>query len=467
MSLDKNVEDLLKGAPELQQTPGLALGLAQGTLASGAPLDVQQVGQSAGLALIGAGVSQANQETQQFAASAPKPVQNTQHVSGGLFGSIGHFFGHAVHDATHNPVTNFVGNDVVKPLAHDVNNDVIKPVVRDVVAPVATVMNAGLNEVTHTYRYIHDVWERHGVWAALGEMALIGAGAAAGVFLAPEALVGGAVLGGILGGEAVGDIAGRLGYRDSWNATANGATYHDAQGWHVSPGRDLVRLLGVITGNPAHHDAQGNVEGGLANFVSGATDFTFDVSLDPTIKLGSLYRAGKMAARAPRALADWSDVEGGAELARRPLVDQEGILPNNIQRIYQNNGAVRNAFERIAGMDTRQVLSQYPQLAPMAKALGAASTGQEVADAFEMALTNRNYSFAKYGLPATSLTRRLLGRAGLDVPTPAGVSTAIQSKFSRVATDSTGKPIVSKVTGNSGRTARQKSIAENFVVCTT
>jgi hypothetical protein len=220
--LDQNITDLLNNAPELQQTPGLTLGMAQGLV--GTPVDAGQVGHATSLALTAQGVSQAQQDIKSISPTAPAQP----HHSGGIMHSIGGFFSHAAHDVAH------VGGDVL--------------------APVGNALNAGLQEVTHTYRYVHDVWQRHGVLAALGELGIVAAGGVLGG-------IAGGPTGAILGAELAGDIGGRLGFKDSWNATGNGGQYKDANGYHVSPGRDLARLISDVTGRTFHPDAHGNLAG--------------------------------------------------------------------------------------------------------------------------------------------------------------------------------------------------------------
>lgn len=416
--VDQNLTDLLNNAPELQQTPGLTLGMAQGL--QGAPVDAGQVGQATSLALVSQGVSQAQQDVKSINPVAP----SQPHHSGGIMHTIGGFFGH---------------------VAHDVNNDVVKPVAHDVLAPVGNVLNAGLNEVTHTYRYVHDVWQRHGVLAALGEMGIIAAGATAGVFFAPE-LLGAGLAVGILGGEVAGDLGGRMGYQDSWKATSNGGAYKDSSGYHVSPGRDLSRFIGAVTGAHIHPDAQGNLAGnGLLSATSGIEDATFDLSFDPALKAGALAKAARVGGVIIKGERGIKVGDSRILVGRTPkaLVDPDGIRANDVQTIYRNNPAVNDAFHRIAGMDTKDVLTNFPSLAPMAKALGAANTGDEVANTFEKAFTARNYSFIQHGLPATSITRR----AFPALPSAGRVNTALQSKFSRQALDENGNPLISSVTG--------------------
>ncbi len=422
--LDSNLTDILTHAPELQQTPGVTVGMAQGLTAVNAPIDPRQVAHGTSLALIGQGLQQANNDLKDVSS----PEEHQSHDDGG--GILGH-------------VAGFLHNNVVNPL-ENAASAVEHVAVHDVLHPVGTVLSAGLNEVTHTYRYFHDVWERHGALAALGELAVVGA-TFAGVTVAS----GGNVFAGVLAAEAVGDVMGRLSYKDSWQATNDGEAYVDSSGYKVSPGRDFARLADYLTPGflDFGHDKEGNLTGNHAGLVSGLADATFDLTLDPTLKLGSLVRANRIAKTRPVLAASWKDVDNGLVLARRPVVDQEGILPNNIQVLYRQHRGIQDAFNRIAGMNTTQVLSEYPALYGMAPALGAAKTGQEVADAFEMALTARNFSFMKYGLPHTTLTRRMLGGVGINVPTAAGVSTKIQSRFSREALDADGNPLISTVTG--------------------
>lgn len=61
-----------------------------------------------------------------------------------------------VHDVTHNPVTNTIGNDVIKPVVHHAapifnfpqtfNNDILKPINRDVIQPVGGAIADTLNK---------------------------------------------------------------------------------------------------------------------------------------------------------------------------------------------------------------------------------------------------------------------------------------------------------------------------------
>lgn len=216
-SIADAINTTVKSAPELSQSPSLAVGIAT----SG--------GDTAGRAQgVARGVNAITDSTAK---------QNVSHSVGSEISSALNWFGNSV--------------------AHDVT-EVVKPI-ESAAAPVASdvgkVLNAPMAQVQHEYRYLHDVEARHGPMAALAEGLGIAGGAAAG-------FVGGGLYGAEIGAEAAGAAEGQFFYKDSWDRTTNGASYTDPHThMQVSFGRDVASVLNLRPGTLTFNVGSGLIDG--------------------------------------------------------------------------------------------------------------------------------------------------------------------------------------------------------------
>lgn len=208
---------VLKSAPELGNSPGLAVGIASAG------------GDTSGNAQAIARTTNAISDSHAAAA--------VQQSAGKDIGSALNWFGNSVAHGV---------SDVVGPVAG---------VAKTGVTDIGKVLNAPLAQVQHQYRYLHDVEARHGTMAAALEGIGIAGGAAAG-------FVGGGVYGAELGGEVAAGVEGQLFYKDSWQRTANGAQYTDPHThMQVSFGRDVASVLGLRPGTLTYNVGSGLVDG--------------------------------------------------------------------------------------------------------------------------------------------------------------------------------------------------------------
>jgi hypothetical protein len=345
----------LRAAPELQQSPGTAVALAQTSQTPTADA------QAAGMGLNAQAYAAAANNYQQSTGSPP-PHR-------GLFGDLFAAAGQAIHD---------VQNDVVKPIERQripgtnirpggamlQGAAAITPGVGQVGQQALQLANMPLQEVQHNYRYLADVWQRHGPIPAIAELAgIIGIGVGAG------SLTDNAKLG-VLGGEAAGAAEGQLFYRDSWRRTQNGSAYRDASGQLVSPGRTVANALGIAHSGAAH------------GIVSGAVDATFDMMLDPLQKVGGIYGEAK-------------GTEGAITnpfTGNKVFVGTQAYKPGDAQFLqdagrFQVGGyQYRRAAGWIADHSASEIAQRFPPLTEvpgLVDRLGEATTMQEVTNVYE------------------------------------------------------------------------------------
>lgn len=197
-TLEDNLNAVMKTAPIIGTSPGLAVGVAS----SGG--NTQARAQSLGRGVQAMSDSRAHQRVQD---SAGNPIS-------GALNWLGNHIAHAADDVVH-PI-----EQGAKAVGHD----------------AMAVLNKPLQVVQHEYRYLHDVEASHGMSAAIMEGIGIAAGAAAGT-------VAGGPWGGVLGAEAATGLEGHVFYKDSWARTGK-ASYVDPHTHQpVSLGRDVVSFL--------------------------------------------------------------------------------------------------------------------------------------------------------------------------------------------------------------------------------
>lgn len=319
------------------------------------------------------------------------------------------------------------------------------------------VLNAPLQDVQHIYRYFHDVWERHGVLAALGEMGL-----AAGVGVLTGGVgdigLGLGAAAGILAAEGTSQVEANLTFRNSWRVTANGAVYRDPYTHQlVSPGRDLASVIGTLTGG-SHQ----------SRTISGLGDAVFDFSFDPLMQLGAVARGAKvgeyaaegsrnMVAAQARGVLDKLGVKlspgygvyrqgmrqsaemakaaqsGGAELANvrggihlpadagisysvathKPLVDAADFTAHAFLKAVYSSPAVLQQIGWMVGRHPGDVLKAFPALGDLGPRMAATKSVDDAVRVMASAINNSKFSFATRGIPSVSITRRVLGNPGL------------------------------------------------------
>lgn len=432
MALDQTTRAILAGAPELVHTPTATVDLA--TAVQGDPtgtLDPQgaaaSLAMAQGAAGMQAGAEDVSAPTHIAAPTQPKPSHHS------LLGSI----------------VGGIEGDVIHPVTHALGS---------AVGEAANVLQKPLAEVQHLYRYQHDVLTRHGVMAFLGSLAV--APVSAPMNVAHD----------WLGSPESGP------YAKSWDITRNGEQYRDTYGHAVNPGFDLANIVDhVINGHDYipqgyHVGPDGKLwtrdEQSGIDVPTGIVNAVFDLALDPTLRAGKIAKLIKaegvaVGGRAVTLAADPTErarqlenltadgthinftddpnrvVVGKRVLyqgrAVRTLVDPDGNRASNIYDIYRNNGGVHDAFNRLANLDTEDIVRQYPMLRPLAAELGNAATGPEVAQVFHDALTVRNYSFVSNGLPSTGITRRGLAALGKDTQTFQGAASDAIDKMPHLA----------------------------------
>ena len=286
-SVSDSLNAVLKSAPELGNSPGLAVGIA---------------------------------------TSGGDPAARSQAVARGT---------NAIADASaRQNVTNSVGSDISGVLnsfgnsvAH-VASDVVHPV-EGAVAPVAQAigktLNAPMAYVQHEYRYLHDVEARHGQLAALAEGLGLAAGAAVG-------FAGGGVYGAELGAEAAGAIEGQVAYHDSWQRTADGATYTDPH-THlaVSLGRDVASVLGLRPGTLTFNVGSGLIDG-IADLQVGGSEVA-----------GLVGQA--------------RSVEGAAGALGKFFPGISAATAEDFEQSYLRYGAVQRTMQDIAGKSAGEIIA--------------------------------------------------------------------------------------------------------------
>lgn len=273
------------------------------------------------------------------------------------------------------------------------------------VASAAGWMAKPLNEIQKDYRYIHSLYTRHGViTGTLGLMAVVG-GATAGTLLGGPM---GTALGADLAAAGLRTLGGHLDqFKDSYN-DSNDPNYK------VSFGRDAANALG----------ANGQTDSGWGKFVSGALDATFDIYLDPLMKIGAAknaVRSGKWV-KTERLLKDGEKARY-IPMAFRGAGVQDFLSRNSLKTFGDadkleklwasaNNptlgdrlaGSGRNykrALEELVTLDAAEVGFKFPALRAISEEIGAAKTAEDVHKVFLSTQTEQEIidRFAFGGVP--------------------------------------------------------------------
>lgn len=352
------LDKLLSTTPEMQSAPGVALPV------SGIMGDSQQYGQA--LAQVNRG------------STLQGVVQEHTAAVGGHspFAKVLGFFGHALSEVTH---------------------------------PVGEALGAGLHyagaplrEVQHQYRYIHDVWDRYGPIDAIAE--LLPAAGIMGLAAFTDVITAGAAspVTTLLAEGATG-LEARLIHPDSWKRTTDGEAYLDKGGGHVSPGRDVGKLLDYIPGLNSQTGKHGE------GWIAGTIDAIADLRADPLAQLGHLRGQAlslEGAGGAWRAATEAEKAAGaGAEVPVGLGKIWGGLGVRNVEQAYLRYGRFKNAVKDLATIsDEGQIVRKYGEnLGPIADRLAAADSPSGVMDVFR-GVANSNEMLSGR-LPTRSFTR--------------------------------------------------------------
>jgi hypothetical protein len=205
--LEDSLNAVLKSAPSLGESPGLAVGVA----ASGGDV----AGRAQATARLANGVTD----------SAAKDVVNQSAGSGNAVSEALNWLGNTAAHAV---------SDVAEPVAH-VGAEAFKD--------VSGLVNKPWNFVQHEFRYLQAVEQEHGLLASVGEGLALAGGAVAGTVAAGP-------WGGVLGAETAVGALGESGayYKNLWSATSN-PNYIDPRTHEpISIGGDFASLLGMRPG---------------------------------------------------------------------------------------------------------------------------------------------------------------------------------------------------------------------------
>ena len=340
------LNSVLKAAPELGQSPGLSVGVAQ---AGG---DVTGNAQS---------VARGTQ-----AIAGQKALNDTQAGAGGsdITKALDWFGDHL------SSTIGQAGSDVLH-AGEQVGSKVLQT------------LNKPLQMVQHEYRYLHDVEARHGFGAAVLEGLAMGAAAAGGLALT------GSAYGAVLGAEGAEGLMGQFFYNDSWQRTTDGNTYVDPHTHQpVSFGRDVISTLSHIF--PALDPGTQ-----LFKLASGTVDGIADLNVGGTEVLGLASKANDLTGLGGTLGARW----GGTGAA----------TAEDVQRAYDQYGSVRRAFSELASKTPGEIAldNQYLSIsrnAPLLAMVGNAHTQEEVLQVFKDAVRTNELAFSGR-LPTMSITR--------------------------------------------------------------
>ena len=346
-----NLKSVVKSAPELANSPGLAVGVA----ASGG----DPTARAQAVAHATNTISDSN-ATQSVSNSAGEDIKNA-------LGWVAHGVGDVV-GALPGPVKQ-AGSDIM------------------------STMNKPMSIVQHEYRYLHDVEATHGRLAAIKEGIGLAAGAAVG------GLATGSIYGAALGAEAAGYLEGQVAYQDSWSRTADGNTYTDPHTHQqVSLGRDVASLLGLDPGTTTYRLSSGLIDG------------IFDLNVGGTEVLGLANEARSAEGAGGLLNHFWG---GTAIHTVGDAVGGPGVTEaDEIDRIVSQYHSIGRAFDDIATKNAGELAATpaYRSLAPIYTQLAAATDRDEVGQVFKEVLRTHELAMTDR-LPSLSWTRLHFGQA--------------------------------------------------------
>ena len=383
--------------------------------------------------------------------------------------------------------------------------DVMKVVNK--VPGVSTLMdyaNKPLQEVQRDYKFIHAVYTDHGIAQGIAATLGVIGGGTAGFFAGgPE--------GAILGADAAAEAERQLGGRFIPNYQEDFKKSNDPN-YQVSIGRDVANGLSHIPGLHTLHDQTH----GIGQFISGATDATFDIGMDPLNQLGSagaelraggylkyaavLGEDGKVLRNAEGKTLTLTDNAGKPIIVSTiPLANASPAYKNFLMSVsnkplnsdmvmgaYQAGGIagrfnaafnpVTRAFDHIATLaqspDTFAVNLErsYPgtEFTPdMVKRLAKAKNGEEVASVVAKSMYSGEISESvantmngmAFAMPTRTLGRALVANAVDRVVKKAGDTTIAQERNLLLPKklpvyDADGKQLFKDVTTKNGATEK-------------
>lgn len=361
--LADSINTAVKAAPELAHSPGLAVGVA------GSGGDTAQRAQAVAHA--------ANQ------VALDKAIQEIGfgHHGGltGLLDSVGKDLTGAGQTAAQGVAS--VGKEFGREIVH-LPSEIMHPAqtAKASLGQAASAVNKPLSVVQHEYRYLHDVEATHGLLAAIAASVPLAAGTIGG------AIVGGGY-GAILGGEAAVGLEGQYLFNDSWQRTQSNQYVDPRTGQEVSLGRDLVSSL--------------HLGGTLGSVLQHTVDGISQLALDPLAAGGGLIGAARSAEGLAKTGAKLGDLWGGTA----------PVNAEDVERVFNQYGSVRRAFQHIAGLSAGAIAHQYRDLAGIADRLGEAKTAEDVAQVFKEVI-RANELITTSRLPTMSATRVPFNWAG-------------------------------------------------------
>lgn len=387
-SIADAINATVKSAPELGQSPGLAVGIASS--GGDTPARAQAVARGTN------------------AITDATAKQNVSHsVGGDISGAL-----------------NWLGNSVAH-TASDVAHP-IEAALSPVSSAVGKVLNAPMAQVQHEYRYLHDVEARHGQLAALSEGIGIAGGAALG-------FAGGGVYGAELGAEGATALEGQFFYKDSWSRTSNGNSYTDPHThMQVSFGRDIASAIGLRPGTLTFNVGSGLIDG-IADLQVGGSE------------VAGLVGKARSVEGATGALGRFFP---GISAATAEDFEQSYLRYGSVQRTMQDI-AGKTAGEIIATPAYQSLMQIGPRTEADAargitgnsfvQALGNARTADDVAEVFRDALrTHELVGMDK--IPTLSFTR-VPFQTLREVAESSDVGLSVARKFIRLpsAVDASGQ----------------------------
>lgn len=395
----------LQAAPELYESPGSAAAVSMAnlnTMGMSTAQTAQAFAHASNMAKLAKAQDHVRQKTSHgFLNTALHGIYNVGHaVNKATGGVVGHAFGEVSHLA-----------------------------------------NAGLQEVQHQYRYLHDVEARHGVLALMAAGSADVLGGVAGAFA-------GGYPGAVEGAELLGGITARNLFSDSWRRTEKGARYrpdynretgqYTGKKGTVSFGRDVTSAMGF----------------GRSGALSGMIDATFDLGLDPVAVAGSQLaaaRAGQYVVRGAEGMIAAHATSAAGEVGSEAAATAERVVQARasdfLTRVAPKAGFQRVAAD-IAKLDSPlDIARNYKSLTPYANEFAAAKTPEAVTEVFTNAFLENQMRGPKAllgsqgAVPHISLERASLRKVTGALDQVPGVQALKDSKVYHAFTTYTGDNI--------------------------